>query len=71
MARQRIRIRLKAFDHRILDQSAVHIVEAAESTGAAVVGPVPMPTRMTSASSVIYSSTKGFRSRLKTRLQSS
>ena len=44
MARQRIRIRLKAFDHRILDQSAVLIVEAAERTGAAVAGPVPLPT---------------------------
>ena len=38
MARQKIRIRLKAFDHRILDQSAVLIVEAAERTGAAVAG---------------------------------
>ena len=46
MTRQkmRIRIKLKAFDHRILDQSAVQIVEAAERTGAAVVGPVPLPT---------------------------
>lgn len=45
MAKQRIRIRikLKAFDHRILDQSAVQIVEAAERTGAAVAGPVPLP----------------------------
>ena len=41
MARQKIRIRLKAFDHRILDQSAVLIVEAAERTGAAVAGPCP------------------------------
>lgn len=46
MAKQRIRIRikLKAFDHRILDQSATQIVEAAERTGAAVAGPVPLPT---------------------------
>lgn len=44
MARQKIRIRLKAFDHRILDQSAVLIVEAAERTGAGVAGPVPLPT---------------------------
>ena len=44
--RTRIRIRLKAFDHRILDQSAGQIVEAAERTGAAVVGPVPLPTRI-------------------------
>ena len=43
-ARMRIRIKLKAFDHRILDQSAVQIVQAAERTGAAVVGPVPLPT---------------------------
>src|SRR5205809_7046179 len=44
IARQKIRIRLKAFDHRILDQSAVQIVEAAERTGAAVAGPIPLPT---------------------------
>ena len=46
MARQRIRIRLKAYDHRILDQSAHQIVEAAEKTGAAVSGPVPLPTEI-------------------------
>jgi small subunit ribosomal protein S10 len=46
MARQKIRIRLKAFDHRILDQSAAQIVEAAERTGAAVAGPIPLPTRI-------------------------
>jgi small subunit ribosomal protein S10 len=46
MARQKIRIRLKAFDHRILDQSAVLIVEAAERTGAAVAGPIPLPTEL-------------------------
>ena len=46
MAKQKIRIKLKAFDHRILDQSAEQIVEAAEQTGAKVVGPVPMPTRI-------------------------
>jgi small subunit ribosomal protein S10 len=46
MPKQNIRIRLKAFDHRILDQSAVQIVEAAERTGAAVVGPVPLPTHI-------------------------
>ena len=44
MARQKIRIRLKAYDHRILDQSAEQIVEAAERTGAAVAGPIPLPT---------------------------
>jgi len=41
---QKIRIILKAFDHRILDQSAQQIVEAAERTGAQVAGPVPLPT---------------------------
>ena len=46
MARQRIRIRLKAYDHRVLDQSAKRIVETAERTGAKVVGPVPLPTRI-------------------------
>lgn len=45
-ATQRIRIRLKAFDHTILDQSAAKIVETAESTGAKVAGPVPLPTRI-------------------------
>ena len=47
MARQeRIRIRLKAYDHRVLDQSSAKIVDAAERTGAVVVGPVPLPTRI-------------------------
>ncbi|MDY6911982.1 MAG: 30S ribosomal protein S10 [Chloroflexota bacterium] len=46
MPKQKIRIKLKSFDHRILDQSAAYIVESAESTGAAVVGPVPLPTHI-------------------------
>jgi small subunit ribosomal protein S10 len=46
MPKQKIRIRLKAYDHRILDQSAEQIVEAAERTGAAVAGPVPLPTQI-------------------------
>ena len=47
MARQeRIRIRLKAYDHRVLDQSSASIVDAAERTGAVVVGPVPLPTKI-------------------------
>ena len=46
MARQKIRIKLKAFDHRLLDQSAEQIVETAERTGAAVAGPVPLPTHI-------------------------
>ena len=43
---QRIRIRLKSHDHRILDQSARQIVETAESSGAKVAGPIPLPTRI-------------------------
>ncbi len=43
---QKIRIRLKAYDHRLLDQSAGEIVETARRTGAKVVGPVPLPTRI-------------------------
>ena len=46
MPGQNIRIILRAFDHRILDLSARQIVDAAESTGAVVAGPVPMPTRI-------------------------
>nr|MBN1229975.1 30S ribosomal protein S10 [Anaerolineae bacterium] len=46
MAKQKIRIRLKAYDHRVLDESALRIVEAAERTGARVVGPVPLPTKI-------------------------
>ena len=44
--KNKIRIRLKAFDHRVLDQSAQRIVETAERTGARVVGPVPLPTKI-------------------------
>jgi len=44
MAQQRIRIRLRAYDHRLLDQSAHEIVEAAKRTGAKVSGPIPLPT---------------------------
>ena len=46
MAKQKIRIRLKAYDHRVLDQSVRRIVETAERTGATIVGPVPLPTRI-------------------------
>jgi small subunit ribosomal protein S10 len=46
VAKQKIRIRLKAYDHKILDQSAQQIVETAERTGALVAGPVPLPTRI-------------------------
>ena len=46
MFKNKIRIRLKGYDHRVLDQSAQRIVETAERTGARVVGPVPLPTRI-------------------------
>ena len=42
--RERIRIRLKAYDHRILDQSTTEIVDTAKRTGAQVAGPIPLPT---------------------------
>ena len=42
--KQTIRIRLKAFDHRILDESAERIVETAKNSGASVSGPIPLPT---------------------------
>jgi small subunit ribosomal protein S10 len=46
MAGQKIRIRLKAYDHRILDQSVSEIVETAKRTGAQVAGPIPLPTML-------------------------
>jgi ribosomal protein S10 len=42
---QKIRIRLKAYDHRILDQASSDIVETAKRTGAKVIGPIPLPTK--------------------------
>lgn len=46
MESQNIRIRLKAFDHRVLDQSTLEIVNTAKRTGAEVRGPIPLPTRI-------------------------
>lgn len=46
MLDQKIRIRMEAYDYRILDQSALEIVETAKRTGAKVFGPVPLPTRI-------------------------
>ena len=46
MQNQKIRIRLKAFDYRLIDQSAAEIVDTAKRTGAVVKGPVPLPTRI-------------------------
>jgi small subunit ribosomal protein S10 len=42
----KIRIRLKAYDHRLLDQSTSEIVDTAKRTGASVAGPIPLPTRV-------------------------
>jgi small subunit ribosomal protein S10 len=47
-AKQRIRIRLKAYDHKVIDQSAKQIVETALRTGANIAGPIPLPTRKSS-----------------------
>ena len=46
MQNQKIRIRLKAFDYRLIDQSAAEIVDTAKRTGAIVKGPIPLPTRI-------------------------
>ena len=46
MVDQKIRIRMEAYDHRVLDQSALEVVETAKRTGAKVFGPVPLPTRI-------------------------
>jgi len=46
MVSSRIRIRLKSFDHRLLDQSTVDIVDTAKRTGAKVAGPIPLPTKI-------------------------
>jgi len=46
MPKQKVRIKLKGFDHKLLDQSAEQIVAAVEATGAVVVGPVPLPTHI-------------------------
>lgn len=46
MSKQRIRIRLKGFDYRVIDQSASDIVETAKRSGARVAGPVPLPTKI-------------------------
>jgi small subunit ribosomal protein S10 len=46
MPKQKIRIKLKSYDHKILDQSVEQIVAAVERSGAVVVGPVPLPTRI-------------------------
>lgn len=46
MMNTKIRIRLRAYDHKLLDQSALDIVDTAKKTGAKIVGPIPLPTRV-------------------------
>jgi len=46
MPKQKIRIKIRGYDHKLVDQSAEQIVETAERTGAVVAGPVPLPTRI-------------------------
>ncbi len=46
MIKSKIRIRLKAYDHKLLDQSSIDIVDTARKTGAKVVGPIPLPTKI-------------------------
>ncbi len=46
MLKTKIRIRLRAYDHKLIDQSSVDIVDTARKTGARIVGPVPLPTRI-------------------------
>ena len=45
MASQKIRISLKAYDHKLIDQSAAQLIETAKKTGAQVSGPIPLPTK--------------------------
>ncbi len=73
MSKRKIRVRLKSFDHRLIDQSAELIVEAAERTGAMVAGPVPLPTRIqkfcvTRASNIDKDSREQFEIRTHKRL---
>jgi small subunit ribosomal protein S10 len=46
MANQKIRVRLKSYDHRLLDRSTKDIVEVVKRTGAKVIGPIPLPTKI-------------------------
>ena len=46
MAKQKIRIKLKGYDHKVVDQFALQIVDAVERTGATVAGPIPLPTHI-------------------------
>jgi small subunit ribosomal protein S10 len=66
MNTQRIRIRLKAYDHKLLDQSAREIVDTAKRTGATVAGPIPLPTKINK-----YTVNRGRRTSTRSRASSS
>ena len=55
MTEQKVRIKIKSFDHRLADQAVKQIVDAVERTGAIVVGPVPLPTRVEKFCVIRYS----------------
>ena len=57
MANQKIRISLKAYDHKLIDQSAAQIIETAKKTGAQISGPIPLRRKLL-RSSVLYTNTK-------------
>lgn len=71
--KQRIRIKLKAYDHKIIDQSSIQIIDAAERSGAIVAGPIPLPTDKTPitvlrASNIDKNSREQFEMRVHKRL---
>ena len=68
MQSQRIRIRLQAYDHKVLDQAVESIVETARGSGARVVGPVPLPTRIERSPHVDKKSMDQFEMRTHKRL---
>lgn len=68
MAKQKIRIRLKAYEHRVLDESADKIVNTAKRTGAQVSGPIPLPTERTLYTVIFKKSREQFEMRTHKRL---
>ncbi|HDF3792842.1 TPA: 30S ribosomal protein S10 [Staphylococcus aureus] len=68
MAKQKIRIRLKAYDHRVIDQSAEKIVETAKRSGADVSGPIPLPTEKSVYTIIRADSREQFEQRTHKRL---
>lgn len=60
MATGRLRVKLKSYDHRVIDDAAVKILDAAIATGAKIVGPIPLPTKKTTMS-VVPSTSRGIK----------